>query len=145
MHLGTLGFSFMWRYLSNSPVSPSMTTPAHSHNNFNGNLLEAGLIGVDSADVVSIQSSMTYCVNVLMVLPVARVLFDVVNSIQCAKFSLAHFSPIFRFVFNLGAGYGSLLTLIDGSSSSHALGVGVRVFFSEWGFLFFAGTSQLSS
>ena len=53
-----------------------MMAPTKSHKSFNGNLLDAFLIGVAGTDAVSIHANMTSCVNVLVVIPLAHVLLD---------------------------------------------------------------------
>ena len=52
-----------------------MTAPAHLHNIFNGIFLDAIFLGVTGVVVVSIHVKINSCVNVLVLQPLACVLF----------------------------------------------------------------------
>ena len=104
MHIGNLVF-LSWRYSSHYTVSPSIVVPTNSHNSFNGKFIEERFIGVACAVVVSIQASITSCVNVLVVCPLECMLFSgVLFSSWVMYFGLCGqvwLSPIFMVVVTL--------------------------------------------
>ena len=64
-----------WRYMSNSPISLSMTSPSHLYTTFNGNFLDARFLGIDGDVVVSIHTNIISCVNYIVVRTLVHVLF----------------------------------------------------------------------
>ena len=81
------GLIHICRYSIISPVSPSNSAPAISHNNFIGNFRDANCIGVAGVSVSSINESITPWVSVLLL-------------------SLVFFSGVFPSIFEILFGFG---------------------------------------
>ena len=64
----------------NLPVSSLIKASANLPNNSNGNFIEAIFLDVAGSSVVSIQDSMFYCVNVVVVYSLALLLVGGVSS-----------------------------------------------------------------
>ena len=60
----------------NYSVSPSMTSPAHLHKISNGKFLDDILLGVACFFVVYIHDNINFCVNVIVLRILARVLLE---------------------------------------------------------------------